>query len=267
MSAMCSFLTGSEDEKWAVDYSAKINTEELSPFSVVVLDGKANSIINILREENKKIYGYISVSEVSNKKPYFQLANEKGLLLEENANELGNYTVDIRREEWAEFLIEKVIPQILNRRFDGLFIDTLDHSIALEELDPIKYKGMKVAAKNLILGIRHHFPSITLMVNRGYGVIEEIAEYIDILLGESVYTSYNFEEKEYYKQKKNDYDWQVSRMKAAKKVNPKLQLFTLDYWDPKDLETIKEIYRVENENGFSPYVSTIDLQEIIHEPK
>jgi hypothetical protein len=85
-------------------------------------------------------------------------------------------------------------------------------------------------------------------------------------LGESIYTDYNFDTKRYGYVSKGDYHEQVNILHHAQEINPALKVYTLDYWDPKDTKTIASIYKTERANGFIPYVATISLTELVHEP-
>ena len=55
-------------------------------------------------------------------------------------------------------------------------------------------------------------------------------------------------------------------MRAAKKINPKLILLSLDYADPTNRSERAIIYRMAKEAGLDPYVGTIDLDKIIPPP-
>lgn len=257
----------SDSIPWAIDYSSKVDPAEFHPFSVVVLDSEAGFAVDSLREEKKTVFGYLSLGQASTYRFYFDEVKDLGILIGEDSNWPGSYSIDVRSKEWAALVINELVPRILRKKFDGIFIDTVDQIVDLEEQDPEKYKGMKEAAVNIIRGIKRNFPEAKLMMNRGYGILKEVAGVLDIELGESVYTTYDFKEKKYRFASESDYSWQVDRLNEGRKSNPKIALFTLDYWYPEDKETIKKIYKVERDNGFSPYVSTIDLQTVIPEPK
>jgi hypothetical protein len=55
-------------------------------------------------------------------------------------------------------------------------------------------------------------------------------------------------------------------MRQAQRRDPKLRLFSLDYWSPDDHKGIARIYAQERANGFIPYVGTRDLTKIVIEP-
>jgi endo-alpha-1,4-polygalactosaminidase (GH114 family) len=171
----------------------------------------------------------------------------------------------MRKKAWGKFLIEELIPSTLQKGFQGIFLDTLDNPVYLEEREPEKFKGMKQAAINIVKAIRFHFPDIIIMVNRAYGLIPDIAPDIDMLLAESLYTDYNFDKKNYFKVPDNEYHDQLRQLTNFKNKWPHLQLFSLDYWEISDQEGIKKIYQQERSVGLIPYVADIKLDKIIRE--
>ncbi len=158
------------------------------------------------------------------------------------------------------------MPRILANGFQGLFLDTLDSSLHLEQLDPSRYRGMAAAAAELIREIRRLRTGITLILNRAYSLLPEVDRDIDVAMGESVYTTYDFERKIYSRVPPSAYRQQVEWLRAAARRRSGLRIFTLDYWDPSDKEQIAHIYREERANCFSPYVTSIDLTHIVPEP-
>lgn len=164
-------------------------------------------------------------------------------------------------------MIEELIPRILFQHFNGLFLDTLDNAQYLETLDPQKYKGMTKAAVNLVKAIRLNYPDTPIMMNRAFFMLPEVADIINIELAESLYTDYDFKKHVYSLAPKNDYEHQVKFLKDIQKSHPNLQVFTLDYWNVNDTAEISKIYDIERKNGFIPYVSTLNLNQLVPEPK
>ena len=48
--------------------------------------------------------------------------------------------------------------------------------------------------------------------------------------------------------------------------DPRLRLFSLDYWEPQDRDGIARLYAEQRANGFVPYVATPDLTRIVPSP-
>ncbi|MBV9507860.1 MAG: endo alpha-1,4 polygalactosaminidase [Acidobacteriia bacterium] len=251
--------------RWVVCYSDKPRPEEFREYDLVVLDSQSHPPLARLKRPGRTLLAYLSLGEVSKERPYFMEAKREGILLGENPNWAGSYFVDLRSRLWLRRVLEQLVPPILASGFDGLFLDTLDDPVELERVDPAGHRGMTAAAVELVRGLRLSFPSSVLMMNRGYGLLPEVAPLIDCLLGESLYSTYDSGRRKYLRVSAADYRYQLSLLRQAKRTNPALNLFSLDYWDPGDPREIRRIYAVERANGLIPYVSTPALDRIVRE--
>lgn len=252
--------------RWAVFYAAETAFETLAPFDLLVFDRLSHPPIEPLADAGKTVYGYISLGEMNRQRAEFARLQDWGILGEENPNWEGSHFVDVRDTRWVALVIEEMVPAILQRGFGGLFLDTLDNPVELERRDPVTNAGMTKAAARLIKTLKLHWPEVPIILNRGYGLLDRVVFDIDHVLGESVYADYDFATKTYRKVPQALYSEQVEILKRAQGLNPDLSILTLDYWDPADTETIAEIYRVQRENGFSPYVATVELDRIVPAP-
>lgn len=210
--------------------------------------------------------GYLSLGEVERGRDYFAEVEREGLLSEPNPNWPNARLIDLRAARWRERVVEQLIPAILARGCNGVFFDTLDDAEAAEVRDPSRNAGMIEGAARLIRSVRQRFPNLPIMINRGYAVLPRIAGQFDMLLGESVRTTFDAKTKTYQLVSKDGYLWQIQKMREARERDPQLRLFSLDYWDPEDRNGIARIYAEERANGFVPYVGTFDLTRIIPEP-
>ncbi len=260
--------TGEEEsERWLAYYSDKASPQDFSAYTLLVLDSDYRPELAPLSEHGKTLLGYLSLGEAEQHRHYFGEVREEGLLLGENPYWEGSYSVDIRERIWTERVIYELIPSLLHQGFDGVFLDTLDSPLHLEWKEPERYQGMTEAAVRLVRTIRKHYPHIKIMLNRAYEILPQVAGDIDIVLGESVYADYDFENKSYRRVPKQLYQRQLAYLKEAVSHNPALKVFTLDYWEPHDHEGIAAIYREQRANGFIPYVATVALDRIVPEPR
>ena len=249
---------------WVVHYANKAPLSAYDPYKVVVVDSEAHPNISELKKSGQKIVlGYISVGEVENYRNYFSLIKAEGILLHQNANWPNSWMVDMRSKKWVSVLLDRIAPSILASGFDGFFLDTLDDAEYLESLDSVNYAGMKEAAKQIVLALRARFPNAKIMMNRGYAVLPEVGTQIDYLLAESVYSSFDFKQSRYFLVDNQQYKEHLNILMQAQKKFPDLKIMTLDYWDPSDQEGFKKIYTLQQNNGFSPFVATIELDRII----
>ncbi len=252
---------------WVVYYKDKAPIEAFDPYGILVLDSHYHPPLRPLSERGKVLLGYISLGEVENHRPWYSRVRRWGILKDENPNWKGSYYVDLRDPRWTSLVVEELIPAILRKGFDGLFFDTLDNPVYLEEGAPQKWKGSTEAAARLVKAIRRHYPDIPLMLNRAYALLPAVEGDIDMVLGESVFVEYDFEKKRPRMTETKLYREQVKLLQDAKRRQPKLRIMTLDYWDPADAEGMRRIYREQRANGFEPYVSTVELDRVVPEPK
>lgn len=251
---------------WVVYYGETAPAPLLEPYDLVVLDSDGHPPLDPLQERGKTVLGYLALAEVDAHRPFFDAVEAAGLLIEPNPDWPGAHLVDVRRPAWTRMVLEEIVPRILHDGFDGLFLDTADSAIGLEQTDPARYAGMKTATARLIRAIRRHYPDAPLMLNRGFEIVPDVGGSIDYLLGESVLSTFEGDPPTYRDVDAGGRTWQIDRLDRARTAFPRLAIMTLDYWDPTDAAGVRRLYAEERARGFSPYVATRDLQSIIPEP-
>ena len=252
---------------WVVYYAADLPPTAFYGYDLVVFESDRHPPLEPLVDRGKKVVGYLSLGEVNEGRPYFAELKAEGLLLGENENWKGSFFLDVRDPRWTKRVVDELVPAILRRGFHGIFIDTLDNPGHLERLDAKANAGMLEAAARLVRTLRRNFPKMIIVLNRGYDLLAAVERDIDMVLGESVYADYDFARKRYALVDRDTYRQQVEILQAAARRQPRLRVLTLDYWDPNDAKGIGEIYRIETENGLSPYVATVELDRVIPRPK
>lgn len=253
--------------KWAVDYGPATDPALARTYQLLVLEPDHPRPIEPLRGPGSLLLGYISLGEVERTRPSFALMAGAGALMKPNPHWPDARMADLRHEAWADHVVEELIPRILAIGYDGLFLDTLDNAEALEREDPRAHAGIVAAGVALLKRMRERFPQAVVMMNRGYALLPGAAASIDALLGESMASRWSFSDKRYEKLSDADWQWQADRLRAARAANPALELMTLDYWDPADPATVAALYARERAAGFLPYVSTLELNRLIPEPR
>lgn len=254
-------------KKWVVYYGPNLPAEAFSNYQLVVLDPDHRPNIGLLLEQEKTVLGYISLGEVSNTRSYYQEIEKDGILFNVNPHWPESKYVDMRSDKWTCRVIQELIPAILFQRFSGIFIDTIDNAEAMEASDPIAFKGMQEGAIRLIRAIRLHYPEIKIMLNRGFSLLPKLDRTVDMVLAEGILTRHDFKTGEDSLGSNQIFHELADRLKGIQAASPHLTLYSLDYWNPKDLDGIKSIYKIQRKEGFIPYVSTTSLNEIIPEPE
>jgi uncharacterized protein (TIGR01370 family) len=247
-------------------YYGRTSQDAIQHYDLAVLDSDINTEIEHLRKPGSVLLGYLSLGEVHSSRSYAPELERDGLLYSINPNWPEARLLNMRSARWHEKVVEQLVPAILARGFNGLFFDTLDNAEALEQRDPPRFTGMVAGAAELVRAVRRRFPGIPIMINRGYAVLPRIAQQFDMLMGESICTTFDAGAHTYRLVSEAGYAWQVERMREAWRRDQHLRLFSLDYWNPEDREGIARIYAAQRANGFSPYVATPDLTRIVLEP-
>lgn len=253
-------------DRWVVYYGPPVASAALKSYDLVVLDPQAAaSMVPTLTARRKTVLAYLSLGEINRAHPWFATVEGMGLTGAENPNWPGAFSIDLRDRRWTAMVVEDLVPDLLRRGFHGVFIDTLDTALHLEATDPKAYAGMGEAAVRLIATLRRHYPTLLIAVNRAYPIVPKLAPSIDLVVGESVMTGYDFTRRAYRRLDDETARSQQAVLKDALRYNPALRLLTIDYADPADQALRTTLYREQRKAGFVPYVATIDLRQIVPE--
>jgi uncharacterized protein (TIGR01370 family) len=231
-------------------YYGQDEIDKLSKYDLVILepDNYSKDEIENLKANGTIVLAYLSVGEVNSGRSYF---NEvKDCILGKNPV-WNSYYVNVSCKKWREFILDKRISHLLNKGFDGVFLDTVD------VVDV--YPNMKKDMVDLIAKIRERYPDIVIIQNRGFSVIDETAKYVDGVLFECFTTRYDWKSGKYVPWSGDNLEWIDDNARKLVKLKEKYDIIvlTLDYADD---ESLKEIC-IEHAKrfGFIPFVSTIDL--------
>ncbi|GAA3717978.1 hypothetical protein GCM10022268_28010 [Sphingomonas cynarae] len=259
-------LPAGNDWRWAVDYGARTDPAHARQYDLLVLEPDHARLLAPLRRPGALAIGYISLGEVEKRRPFAASLATAGALLAANPHWPDARYADLRHPRWRAEILDRLVPAIMARGYNGIFIDTLDNAEAMERADPIGRAGMIDAAASLVRAIHDRFPAAIIVINRGYALLPKVADAIDGVLGEAMATRWNFATRSYDRLSDDDWQWQAERLRAAKAINPALALLTLDYWDPADAAGARALYKRERAAGFVPYVSVLALDRILPEP-
>jgi polysaccharide biosynthesis protein PelA len=250
---------------WLPFYGQTADEAALSEYDLVVLDPMFQGDLARISAGGTILYAYLSLGEIRRTDPYFERL-DAACLLEENASWPGTWRVDVRQPAWQALVLREMLPAILARGFTGLMLDTLDTPTWLEQIDPVAHKGMRAAAIDLVRGIRRFSPAMPVIVNRGYGMLPDIARLIDGVLVESLLTMPCPDGGGFRWNPPADVQAQLVLLAPARERKPSLPILSLDYWDPADAAGVRKIYRRQRALGHLPYVGTPLLSEIRPEP-
>jgi len=259
--------TSAKQERWAVYYTDKLPASAFESLDTLAFDSDYHPALEPLKAQGKTLLGYISLGEAEKYRSYFKEIKTQNLLLKGSTLWKGHYIIDVRKAAWQDMVLDKLIPPILAKGFDGIMIDTIDSAVDREINDPKKYAGMKKSAIQLIKAIRARYPDIKIMMNRGLEILPDVAGDLDMFMAESIYTDWVPNPKKPVLVKEQDYQEYLRIINNARTIAPNLKVYSLDYWQMNDIKGVRHIYAKQREQGFVPYVSTMDLQHFHPEPQ
>lgn len=246
---MFSSIFGANKPDFFVCY-AKVPTSQIQGFNTVFLESAFynHAEVELLKKNNKKVYAYISLTEVSkhNTGLYQKLSP---YLLSENSNWNSAY-INISKAKARAILIDE-IATIYSKGFDGLLLDNLDNASIHGP-----YKVLQSSLIQLIEEINHKFSDKDLIQNGGLFLLEKTHTVIKGILVESVFTDYDFQLKTYKIRNK-----QEAVLKKTSFINTikhyKLKGYVIEYASQKSV--VQKIYRKYNLNQLSVVVTDINL--------
>lgn len=249
-------------ESYIVYYSDKADIAKFYKYKLLIFDSDKHPALRPLSDRNKVILAKLSLVDINKNHDYFDNIKNDGLIIGQYNNIKDKYIIDYKNEKWTKIIIEEIVPKILRKGFDGILIDNIDYAINKNKDNQEAYKDNFEYIINIIKAIRLQYPEIKIMVNSSSSSIYKIVADIDMVMAESIYSSPT--EKKLLIN--DDYKEKVQLLENLKTINPKLKLYSLDFWNKNDAINIKNIYQTQRQNGFIPYVSVKGLNEILEEP-
>ena len=224
---------------YLVYYGSDLKLEEFSRFETVVIDPKHYPDV---KKVQSRTLGYISVGEIENFRSHYKEAERLGLLGEINPNWPDSRFVSLQGKVWEKMVLEKLVPKILSGGYKGLFLDTVDSLL---------FSGQsQESILEFLTALRKRFPEIHIQMNRGLEIAARAP--VDSLLLESTIADHNFKTKGY----------ELIQNGPTFDFPAKIELFSLDYWDPSDPAGQRYIYDEAVKKGYQPLVSDLSLQSL-----
>ena len=227
----------------------------LATYDLVILQPTHYSAENLtyLKQNQTHTVAYLSIGEEYNASP-----TSPWRLYDENAQPLYNPAwqtafVDCRSAEWRAHLLETVIPAIVKRGYQGIFIDTIDVQVHF----PITRSGVM----RLLLEMRQRFPSLTFVVNRGFNILPNIINFVDGIMFES-FSTYH-EKGVYAAWQQRDLDYTSAVAQQLNKWRSSRPVLALDYLD-HTATNHQAIEKRATDFGFIPYITNWSINQPPH---
>jgi len=250
---------------WAIYYDYRIPIAQFQHFDLVVFDRVYYPDFTKIHRKTV-VLAEVNAGEVPPNTPDHSLLEHENALLAGGASK-GMAAVDLTSPRWHQAIMTKV-DDAINKGFDGVMLDGLDSPLkAADAISTEVANKNRDAAITLIEEIRNKHPKIKIMLNRAFDILPQVASKIDYVLAESILTENDDFSGHSRFVAANTYQQMAGSLRWARDLSSDIKIYTLDYWNVNDGESIKKIYRMQREQGFSPYVTSRDLRHFTPEPQ
>lgn len=237
---------------------ARVDPSQVSNYKMIIIepDFYTPADIHSFKQKGPSVIAYVTLGEVDKYRWYYPDLEEIGFLgINENWDSPFLNLEDLKTRE---LILEKVIPRILEKGVDGLFLDTVD---AVSPYTSRKHLAPYML--ELIRGIREKYPNIVIIQNAGLFLLEETKYVVDAVAIEDVATMYNFDTKEYKIVTDEEYEDRMKLIRTHSKQSG-LPFLIIDFAvTPETISTASNRLRSE---GFPYFISNISLDTLPTNP-
>lgn len=245
------FATGVKKNTVLVCYG-KLSAESIKGYGYVILESKHYTAkdIKIIKEQNEKVFAYISLGEVNAHAPHFKTLKKYTL----GKNEIWNsYYLNLKAEKTSTVLMD-LIDKTLAKGYDGMFLDNIDNYTIHGP-----QKDQRKELVTLLRNIKEKYPKHLFLQNAALDLIAETSAYVDGIAIESVASLYNFKDKKYALRENKQFEEIMARLKTVN-ANYKVPVILIEYAGTNKLKNqITE--RIKSSN-FQYFIGNIDLQTL-----
>ncbi len=248
---------------FAVYYGDITDPHVFKGYNLVIVSSLLNkSIVEELTSLDIVVAGYVSIATVGGWEPW--AANVSDDMVLTKSDVWNEKVVNVSDPRWKQIILNEAIPYLLSKGFKGVFFDNLD------QVDV--YPWMADAMVDIIKEVRERYPSLVIVVNRGFTIVDRIAPYINAVLFECFGTYYDFSTGKYKKYTGSDLEWiklQAERLKALSKKYG-FTVLALGYANPQNAtqweEYSKYVAQLASQYGFPVYMSNVYLTYLPSKP-
>lgn len=232
---------------------------KLNSFDVIILSPTVDETYVSKLSRNHTVVGYVSLATIGGWEPWAKDVSEN-LIIGKDSN-WDERVVDFSSPEWRRVILDRAVPYILSRGFNGVFLDNLDYV----DQYPDKKEGMV----DLVRAIRERYPNITIIANRGFSIASGIAPYVDHVLFEDFVTYYDFSSGRYAVFDGSDLQWEFDQVKRLRSLN--VSILALSYANLADESQVEEFSKLicgyaKEYNVSEVYLADLSLQRMGFDP-
>ena len=224
-------------------YQQVDSVRELLSYDRVVVSpaGITPRQLSQLQTAGVQVFAYLSVGEaIAPVRPELRQA-----ILAENSS-WQSLVMDLQQPGWQQHLVDSS-QQLINRGFDGLFLDTLDSYMLAPQ-------AMQSAQRDALANLINRLAAISpaLILNRGFDILPALDAKPTAVVAESLYYGFDVQSRRYISQTEADVNWLKQRLKSVQQQG--IEAIVLDYLPDNTPERVAAAKRI-LADGFTPYIA------------
>ncbi len=237
-------------------YGASVPVEQLSFYDQVVVEPShlEAAQLDTLQRSGSSVFAYLSLGEV-NAPLWRQYQLPDDLIVGRNRG-WNSYIIDQASDEWQRFVLEGLIPPLVQAGYDGLFLDTLD-SYQQVFRNEARQQPQRAALIDLILSIRQRYPALKLFMNRGFDLFPDIAPATDGMAVESLLRQFDPLNNTFSERSQDEQAWLLNQLEPVRRRN--IPVTVIEYLSEYQPDQARDLADRLIEQGFSPWISTPEL--------
>lgn len=240
----------------ALYYGNKIPLNEFRAFDTVVIDPDQKAYPPNALQPSTQLYAYVSVGEVLPSRAYYPSIPAAWKIGRNGAWK--SEIVDQSASGWPEFFASQVIQPLWDRGFRGFFLDTLDSYQLVKGIDAhAQQRGLV----RVIDTLHQRFPGIRLILNRGFELLPQVHDKVEMVAAESLYRQWNAAAKRYTEVSAPDRMWLLGQLHAVQQ-RYHLPVLVIDYVPPQDRKLTRATAEKIRHDGFIPWVTDANLSTL-----
>lgn len=170
------------------------------------------------------LYAYASLGEVSEASPLMK-SIPAAWIKGRNAS-WGSAVMDAANPAWQTFFIDQIIAPLVSKGYQGVFLDTLD-SYELFAKTPAEKAAQLKGVYTMIAAIHARFPTLHILVNRGFDIIPDIKPFISGVVAESLFKTCNPTTHAYGDVSQQEHHALLEKLKAVSALG--VRVIVIDY--------------------------------------
>lgn len=241
----------------ALHYGAKPPWNELSAFDWVVLEPGHHGDISARAQAapHTRFMAYLSVGEVSRQHPQHEAVPSAWKL--GTNKDWNSAVIDQRAPDWPAWFVEHVARPQWDRGYRGFFLDTLD-SYQLVARTPEERAAQEAGLVRVVKALKAAFPQAKLIANRGFELLPQVAQDLDMVAAESLYRGWDQAAMRYRTVSDPDRAWLLGKLGEVR-TQHRLPVLAIDYVAPTERALARETAQRIRSHGFVPWVTTPEL--------